>query len=62
MSVHHPTRREQGQATAEYALVLLVAGVIVGVFIAMVRSGAMEWVRADQLNEGDYVAVPRQVP
>ena len=33
---------EHGQATAEYALVLLVAGLIVGVFVAFVKSGALE--------------------
>ena len=32
---------ERGQTTAEYALVLLVAGLIVGVFAAFVKSGAM---------------------
>lgn len=31
---------QRGQTTAEYALVLLVAGLIVGVFAAFVRSGA----------------------
>jgi hypothetical protein len=30
-----------GQTTAEYALVLLVAGLVVGVFAAFVKSGAM---------------------
>lgn len=30
-----------GQATAEYALVLLVAGLVVGVFAAFVKSGAL---------------------
>ncbi len=30
-----------GQTTAEYALVLLVAGIVVGVFAAFVKSGAM---------------------
>lgn len=30
-----------GQTTAEYALVLLVAGVVVGVFAAFVKSGAL---------------------
>ena len=33
-----------GQTTAEYALVLLVAGVVVGVFAAFVKSGALEGV------------------
>jgi hypothetical protein len=32
---------EKGQTTAEYALVLLVAGLIVGVFAAFVRSGSL---------------------
>lgn len=31
-----------GQTTAEYALVLLVAAVVVGVFAAFVQSGALE--------------------
>lgn len=30
-----------GQTTAEYALVLLVAGVVVGTFAAFVKSGAL---------------------
>ena len=30
-----------GQTTAEYALVLLVAGLVVGVFAAFVKSGAL---------------------
>jgi hypothetical protein len=33
--------RERGQTTAEYALVLLVAGLVVGVFATFVKSGAM---------------------
>lgn len=33
--------REAGQTTAEYALVLLVAALVVGVFAAFVRSGAL---------------------
>lgn len=32
---------QTGQTTAEYALVLLVAGLVVGVFAAFVKSGAM---------------------
>ena len=32
---------EQGQTTAEYSLVLLVAGLIVGVMAAFVKSGAL---------------------
>jgi uncharacterized protein (UPF0333 family) len=35
------TLGQGGQTTAEYALVLLVAALIVGVFAAFVRSGAM---------------------
>ncbi len=33
--------RESGQTTAEYSLVLLVAGAVVGVFAAFVKSGAL---------------------
>lgn len=36
-----PGRAESGQTTAEYALVLLVAALVVGVFAAFVRSGAV---------------------
>ena len=32
---------ERGQTTAEYSLVLLVAGAVVGVFGAFVKSGAL---------------------
>lgn len=32
---------EDGQTTAEYALVLLVAGLVVGVFAAFVKSGSL---------------------
>lgn len=32
---------QAGQTTAEYALVLLVAGLVVGVFAAFVKSGAL---------------------
>ena len=32
---------ESGQTTAEYSLVLLVAGLIVGVLAAFVKSGAL---------------------
>ncbi|HVF52156.1 MAG TPA: DUF4244 domain-containing protein [Actinomycetota bacterium] len=32
---------QRGQSTAEYSLVLLVAGAIVGVFAAFVKSGAL---------------------
>ena len=32
---------QAGQTTAEYALVLLVAGLVVGVFATFVKSGAM---------------------
>lgn len=31
-----------GQTTAEYALVLLVAGIVVGVFAAFVKSGSLD--------------------
>ena len=34
-------RDQAGQTTSEYALVLLVAGLVVGVFAAFVKSGAM---------------------
>ena len=33
---------QAGQTTAEYALVLLVAGLVVGVFAAFVKSGALQ--------------------
>ncbi len=33
---------ERGQTTAEYALVLLVVGVIVGVFTAFVKGGGLD--------------------
>lgn len=36
-----PLTNESGQTTAEYALVLLVAGLIVGVFATFVKSGAL---------------------
>jgi hypothetical protein len=32
---------QAGQTTAEYALVLLVAGLVVGVFATFVKSGSM---------------------
>jgi hypothetical protein len=32
---------EAGQTTAEYSLVLLVSGLVVGVFTAFVKSGAL---------------------
>ena len=32
---------DRGQTTAEYSLVLLVAGLVVGVFVAFVKSGAL---------------------
>lgn len=35
------SRSQLGQTTAEYALVLLVAGLVVGVFAAFVKSGAL---------------------
>ncbi len=34
-------RCQRGQTTAEYALVLLVAALVVGAFATFVRSGAM---------------------
>jgi hypothetical protein len=34
-------QRQSGQTTAEYALVLLVAGTVVGLLAAFVRSGAL---------------------
>jgi uncharacterized protein (UPF0333 family) len=33
---------ERGQTTAEYSLVLLVAGLVVGVFAAFVKSGELQ--------------------
>jgi hypothetical protein len=33
--------QQRGQTTAEYSLVLLVAGLVVGVFAAFARSGAL---------------------
>jgi hypothetical protein len=33
---------EGGQTTAEYSLVLLVAGLVVGVFAAFVKSGELQ--------------------
>jgi Flp pilus assembly pilin Flp len=39
--ISSPIRSESGQTTAEYALVLLVAALVVGVFAAFVRSGAL---------------------
>ena len=33
---------QRGQTTAEYALVLLVAGLVVGVFAAFVKSGELK--------------------
>lgn len=38
----HLNRDERGQTTAEYALVLLVAGLVVGVLATFVKSGALE--------------------
>lgn len=32
---------DRGQTTAEYSLVLLVSGLVVGVFAAFVKSGAL---------------------
>jgi hypothetical protein len=36
------TRSQGGQTTAEYSLVLLVAGLVVGVFAAFVKSGELQ--------------------
>ena len=33
---------QKGQTTAEYSLVLLVAGLVVGVFAAFVKSGELQ--------------------
>ena len=35
------TAGDEGQTTAEYSLVLLVSGLVVGVFTAFVKSGAL---------------------
>ena len=40
--ISRAVRSEYGQTTAEYALVLLVAGLVVGVFAAFVKSGALD--------------------
>lgn len=42
---------QSGQTTAEYALVLLVAGLVVGVFAAVVKSGAMSGMFESILSE-----------
>lgn len=42
MSRLHHIFSERGQTTAEYALVLLVAGLVVGVLATFVKSGALE--------------------
>ena len=34
-------KSQRGQTTAEYALVILVAGLVVGVFATVVKSGAL---------------------
>ena len=39
--IRHVVLSETGQTTAEYALVLLVAGLVVGAFAAFVKSGAL---------------------
>jgi Flp pilus assembly pilin Flp len=46
MGVHRivPNLTEKGQTTAEYALVLVVAAVVVGIFVAFVKNGALEHV------------------
>jgi Flp pilus assembly pilin Flp len=38
---HDVLGNEEGQTTAEYSLVLLVAGLVVGVFAAFARGGAL---------------------
>ncbi|MEA2452338.1 MAG: hypothetical protein QOG04_1048 [Actinomycetota bacterium] len=40
-SLHKLVVSQRGQTTAEYALVLLVAGLVVGAFATFVRSGAL---------------------
>lgn len=35
-------RDERGQTTVEYALVLLVVGVVVGVLVTLIKSGALD--------------------
>lgn len=37
-----PQNAQGGQTTAEYALVLLVAGIVVGVFAAFVKGGSLD--------------------
>jgi Flp pilus assembly pilin Flp len=44
---------ERGQTTAEYALVLLVVAVVVGVFAAFVRGGGLD---------GFFQAIVDQLP
>lgn len=39
--IHSLLHDDGGQTTAEYSLVLLVAGLVVGVFAAFVKSGAL---------------------
>ena len=45
--IHSLLAGEDGQTTAEYSLVLLVAGLVVGVFAAFVKGGAL----ADMFKE-----------
>ena len=40
-NIRSALRGETGQTTAEYSLVLLVSGLVVGVFTAFVKSGAL---------------------
>lgn len=40
-SVRTKVMSQDGQTTAEYALVLMVAGLVVGAFATFVRSGAL---------------------
>ena len=39
--LHTLVRSQRGQTTAEYALVILVAGLVVGVFATVVKSGVL---------------------
>ncbi len=45
--IHAALVSQMGQTTAEYSLVLLVAGLIVGIFAAFAKSGAL----ADMFRE-----------
>ncbi len=39
--IHAALTSQLGQTTAEYSLVLLVAGLVVGIFAAFAKSGAL---------------------